>query len=34
MKVMQWLSEYRVKQIARNHVCWPCIDKDIENLPD
>jgi len=22
----------RVKQIARSHVWWPCIDKDIENL--
>ena len=22
----------RIKQIAHNHVGWPCIDKDIENL--
>ena len=28
MKVMQWLLEYRVKQIAHGHVWWPCIDKD------
>ena len=36
-RVLEMLHEghigiVRVKQVARSHVWWPCIDKDVEQL--